>query len=288
MQKLILTTSLCLISLLASGCAKVGLFVANVPYAFNNAQLHEDIFYDSTQNQTLDVYAPQNANNAPVIIFFYGGRWTDGKKEQYRFVADTFTKHGYVVVIPDYRKYPNVKFPAFVEDGAAAVAWSYNNIENYGGDQDNIFILGHSSGAHIASLVATDKAYLESYDLKRDILKGFVGLSGPYAFIPEDEDLKDMFGPPERYPLMRAPNYVDGQQPPMLLIHGLDDEIVVLENAEKLRDAIIKNGGEVELKTYEGIDHIETVGALMWFWRYKAGIENDIVTFTKKYKAGNE
>lgn len=266
-------------SLFLSACTKAGLFFANVPASFNDASTYKNVSYGDKEQQTLDLYIPQGVNKAPVIVFYYGGRWTDGHKEQYRFVADGFVKEGYVVVIPDYRKYPNVKFPAFVEDAASSFAWVYKNIEDYGGDPETIFIIGHSSGAHLGALIATDPQYLKVHDLDRKTIKAFAGMSGPYAFVPEADDLKDMFGPPERYPLMRAPNFVDGKQPPMLLIHGLEDEAVVLENAQKLKAAIDKNGGQVQLKTYKELNHVETIGSLMWFWRYKSDIKDEILAF---------
>lgn len=275
---------LCMTSLLLSACSKAGLFLANVPAAFNGAAIHEDLSYGPADAQKLDLHVPQNARNAQTIIFFYGGRWSFGHKEQYRFVADTFLEQGYIVAIPDYRKYPEVKFPAFAEDGAAALAWVHENIAAYGGDPDTLFVAGHSSGAHIAALIATDAQYLRAHNLERDIISGFAGLSGPYAFVPEAQDLKNMFGPPERYPLMRAPNHVDGDQPPMLLIHGLEDETVVLENAKKLRNAIREKGGVVELVTYEDLDHVETVGSMMWFWRYKSDIKERMLNFFENHK----
>lgn len=279
MRILYRTCLFCIVPLLLGGCTKIGLFAANVPASFNSAKTYQNLAYGEAQDQTLDLHVPKNANKSPVIVFYYGGRWTDGDKQQYRFVADAFIKDGYIVAIPDYRKYPAVKFPAFAEDGAMALAWVSKNIDQYGGDADNIFIAGHSSGAHIAALVATDPQYLKNYDMKRSVIKGFAGLSGPYAFVPEAEDLKDMFGPPERYPLMRAHNFVDGKQPPMLLIHGLKDETVVLKNAEKLRDAINEKGGKVKLVTYKDLNHVETVGSLMWFWRYKSDIKEEMVKF---------
>ena len=284
MRSVFQTILVCMISLVLSACTKAGLFVANVPAAFNNAQTYKDIAYGEAELQKLDFYAPKNAEKAPVLVFFYGGRWTFGDKEQYRFIADIFVQEGYAVAIPDYRKYPDVKFPAFAEDIAAALAWVYKNAGQYGGNPDSIVVAGHSSGAHTAALVATDAQYLKAHDLERSIIKAFAGLSGPYAFVPEAEDLKDMFGPPERYPLMRAPNYVDGQQPPMLLIHGLDDETVVLKNAEKLRDAIQKEGGQVDLAAYKELNHVETVGSLMWFWRYKSDIKEKMFNFFEANK----
>ena len=280
MRKFLMIGGVVMVSILLSGCARVGFFVANVPANFNQSNKFQDVVYDAETQQKLDVYVPaQSQENHPVLVFLYGGRWTDGHKELYRFVADVFTKQGYAVVIPDYRKYPNVKFPTFAEDTAAAIAWVYNNAAKYNIDREKLFVAGHSSGAHLGALVATDAQYLKAHDLDRDIIKGFAGLSGPYAFVPEADDLKDMFGPPDRYPLMRAPNFVDGKQPPMLLIHGLDDTIVVLKNATKLQKAIQDKGGIVKLVTYDDLDHVETVGSLMWFWRYKSNIAKEMMDF---------
>ena len=269
--------------MLSTACTKVGLFVANVPAGFGSTKIFENVVFDEEHDLKLDIFVPDGLKApAPVIVFYYGGRWTDGDKAQYHFVADSFVNDGYIVVIPNYRKYPKVKFPAFARDTAKALAWVYENAQDYNADQGNIFVAGHSSGAHLAALVATNPEYLKAYDLDRSIIRGFAGLSGPYAFEPEAEDLKDMFGPPERYPLMRAPNFVDGQQPPMLLIHGLDDTTVVLKNAEELRDAVQEKGGEVALVTYKDIDHVETVGSLMWFWRYKSDIRSEMLGFFEK------
>lgn len=285
-----------LTALIASSCTKIGLYVANMPASYAEPLQEIDIAYGLKERQKLDIYKPDSilkGQKAPLILFLYGGRWSEGDKSQYKFFADNFTKEGYIVALANYRHYPNVKFPAFAEDGAAAVAWLHNNAKDYGWDGKNLFVSGHSAGAHIGALVATDPQYLAAHNLQRDVITGFAGLAGPYAFVPEAEDLKDMFGPPERYPLMRAPNFVDGVQPAMLLMHGLADETVVLENALKLQDAIKDKGGYVQLITYEGINHVEMIGALMWFWRYKADVKSDMLTFfesrmNKKEEENNE
>jgi len=288
LRKTLTITLLAAATLINGAWTQLGLFAANVPSHFNGAKRIDNIAYGEASLQKLSLHIPPSATEstpAPVLVFFHGGRWSDGYKEQYKFVSNAFVQEGYIVALADYRKYPDVKFPAFVEDAAAALAWVHNNIDEYDGDTARLYLAGHSSGAHMAALVATDPQYLAAHDLNRDIIVGFAGLSGPYAFVPEEPDLKDMFGPPERYPLMRAPNYVDGGQPPMLLLHGLDDETVVLKNAEKLRDAIEGEGGQVTLKTYEGINHIETVGSLMWFWSYKAPVKEDMLEFFQQAKA---
>lgn len=268
---------------LLGGCTQIGLFLANVPAHYDDDEVQKDVSYGPAPENTLDLYIPKAADKpAPVLVFFYGGRWSEGRKEQYRFLADSFTAQGYIVAIPDYRKYPQVKFPAFVEDGAAAIAWLHDNAQSYGGDPQRILLMGHSAGAHIAALLATDPHYLGAHNLERSTIKAFAGLSGPYAFEPKAPDLKDMFGPPERYPQMRAHNFVDGRQPPMLLIHGLKDSKVLPANSRKLKQTIDEKGGTANYITYEGFDHIDTIGAFMWFWPKKSDIKEQVTDFFDK------
>ena len=271
--------------LFMNACASVGTSSANVPALFFEGKTHKDIPFDPATLQTLDIYTPETANTAPlpVIIFFYGGRWTSGKKEDYRFAATALTAKGFLQVVPDYRKYPDVRFPTFVEDGALAVEWVHENIGDYNGRADQLFLAGHSAGAHIASLLVSDDRYLNSDTLAA--IKGFAGLAGPYSFTPESDDLKDMFGPPEVYPQMQVPTFIDGSETPMLLLHGEDDESVALFNLERLRDKIEEQGGHVETKLYPGLNHVEIVGAFSWFWRSKAPVIEDISAFFKALAA---
>ena len=185
------------------------------------------------------------------------------------------------MVIPDYRKYPQVKFPVFVEDSAKAVAWTKANIVAYGGDASRLFLLGHSAGAHIASLLVTDAHYLQAVGMKSAELRAFAGLAGPYAFTPDEKDLKDMFGPPENYPNMQAPTFVSGNEPPMLLLWGDADDAVGRFNLEKLQSAIQAKHGNVQSKIYPGIGHVEIVGAFSRIWRDKAPVLEDVDAFFK-------
>jgi len=144
----------------------------------------------------------------------------DGDKSYYRFVGSHLAKHGYVVVVPNYRTYPDVKFPTFVEDTAQAIAWVSENISQYGGDATRINLMGHSSGAHMAALVAADTRYLRAFDKMPAVINSVVGLSGPYDFTPREADLVDMFGPPENFPNMVVTNFIDGDEPPVFLLWG--------------------------------------------------------------------
>lgn len=271
--------------LLTAACSQAGLFVANIPPRFDDVTRHADIVFSEAHDLKLDVYAPEAGEdrNLPVIVFFYGGRWTDGDKDQYRFAGSALAGEGYVVVIPDYRKYPQVKFPAFAEDGADVVEWVTENISRYSGKPDVLFLSGHSAGAHTAAILATDESYLKERGVDPQIIKGFAGLAGPYAFTPEAEDLKDIFGPPEKYPQMRATNFIDESEPPMLLLRGENDTTVGAFNAERLAEALKARDIPVTVKNYEGVDHVGIVAALTIFRRDKAPVLEDMSAFFERY-----
>lgn len=274
-----------LISLtLLCGCTKIGTQLANLPTHFDGITVKHDILFDPANAQRMDIYLPADTGQEhDVIVFFYGGRWSSGSKDDYAFVGSSFAKEGYIVVIPDYRKYPDVRFPAFAQDAAAAVSWVSDNISAYGGNNGQIFVAGHSSGAHIGALIAADPEYLAAYGKTRNTIKGFAGLAGPYAFTPEEADLKDMFGPPEDYPHMQVPTFIDGKEAPMLLLWGEDDTAVGRFNLEKLQAAIEKKNGRVVTRIYKDIDHVWIVGALSWLGRYKAPVLKDITSFFKMH-----
>lgn len=154
----------------------------------------------------LDMYVPADLQDKPMdVIVFYGGRWTYGTKEDYRFVGAIFAKWGFLVVIPDHRKYPSVRSSQFVQDGAKALAWLSDHIFAFHGDPGRIHVVGHSVRAHIGALLAADPHYLTDEGKDRSMtIYDFVGLAGPYAFTPDEPDLEDMFGPPEKYPSMQV------------------------------------------------------------------------------------
>src|SRR5579862_822645 len=171
-------------------------------------QLTQSIAYAGCSRHRLDVCRPRGAVAAPVIIFFYGGAWRSGYKELYRYVGKALARRGYVAVVPDYRIYPEARYPDFVEDGARVVRWVKDNVSRFGGDPEKIFLQGHSAGAHIAAMLAIDARWLREVGLepRRDIA-GLIGLAGPYDFLPlRDEVLKVIFGGnrPETQPIFHV------------------------------------------------------------------------------------
>lgn len=116
--------------------------ILNFLARFQSYELVKDIPYLDGPRRRLDVYRPRALSNVPVIVFFYGGSWQTGAKESYHFLASTFAARGYVIIVPDYRVYPEIKFPAFLQDGAEAVRWVYANAAKYGGDSKQLYVMG--------------------------------------------------------------------------------------------------------------------------------------------------
>lgn len=226
-------------------------------------RIEADIAYGDAARQALDLYTPRTTNGAaPVVIFFYGGGWRRGAKQNYEFVASSLTQAGYAVAIPDYRLFPDVVFPAFVEDGALAVAWILKNVRNHGGDPDRVFLMGHSAGAHIATLIGLDGRYLAEHGVDVGNIDGLIGLSGPYDFLPiESGYLLDVF-PEEHRAASQPVNFVSATAPPALLIHGSDDGVVKAANSERLAAQLSRNGVGVRLRVYDGAGHAVIAAAL--------------------------
>lgn len=219
--------------------------------------------YGAHPRQKLDLYLPKiRRSDTPLVVFFYGGGWKEGTRENYEFVASSLTGAGYGVVIPDYRLYPDVVFPAFVEDGAAAVAWSFANAARHGLDPSQVFLMGHSAGAHISALLALDETYLDAHDLDAGALRGLVGLSGPYDFLPIERGYLTEVFPEQTRAKSQPVNFVNDSAPPTLLIHGTEDSTVRISNSRKLADRLREKGIAVSLIEYDGIGHARVVAAL--------------------------
>lgn len=249
----------------------------------NGYNLASNLPYDSNNGLTLDVYTPDRAQNAPVVVFFFGGRWSEGDKLQYKFVGQALASRGIVAVIPNYRLYPAVRFPAFVEDGATALKWARANIGAYGGDANKLFVMGHSAGAQIASMLALNESYLKQVGGSRSWLKGMIGLAGPYNFLPiQDPELRDIFGPPEKFEQSQPIFFVDGQNPPLLLLHGEDDKTVWVTNTRSLAKAVADAGGPVETVIYPKMSHTWIIGSLGSVVRSSSDVTNHIDDFVRR------
>jgi acetyl esterase/lipase len=255
--------ALCATTLALGGCAN--LFFAAVDkleYSRNVAE-RDHIVFDATHGLALDAYAPVGAHGDPVVVFFYGGSWSEGKRHWYRYVGDALAGNGVVVLIPDYRKYPDVRFPAFMHDAARAVAWAREHAAEFGGDPRRIFVMGHSAGGQIAALLACDKRYLNAIGMRPRDLAGMIGVAGAYAFLPFVEEEPEIFGDDAQGRYDSQPiNFVDGDEPPMLLLQGADDEEVPPNNAQAMAERAQAMDGTATLKLYPDVGHNRILLAL--------------------------
>lgn len=231
-------------ALLVSGCE-------SIVFAFANRGLtppDATVSYAPQLDLALDVYRPRGAaaGGAPTVVFLYGGAWRRGQRGQYQFVGRRLAENGVLAIIPDYRKYPDTVFPGFVEDAARAVAWAREHADEYGGDPQRLFIAGHSAGAQIAGLLGADAGYLRQQGVALDDIAGVIGLSGPYEFEVSGK-LRPVFGPPSRWPQAQVIDYIDGDEPPFLLIHGADDDRVETSDSVQLAEKLRAHGVPAEL-----------------------------------------
>lgn len=250
---------------LLAACSPARLVNALVPTDGLVATL--GIAYGDHPRQRLDLYAPRSgeapAAGRPMVVFFYGGSWDSGSRGQYLFVAEALVSRGFVVAVPDYRVYPEVVFPAFVEDGAQAVAWARRNARSHGADPDRIFLMGHSAGAHIAAMLSFDARYLAAAGETPAALAGLIGLAGPYDFLPlTSERLKLIFAPEATISRTQPIAFVHGGEPPALLITGDNDGQVSPGNTERLARRLREVGTRVIEVREAGLNHVTIVGYL--------------------------
>jgi acetyl esterase/lipase len=283
MPRRLLTLTAALAFTVLGGCSGTAMLNAAVPRQTFRASTA--IPYGSDARQKLDVYEPFEATAAasphgrPVVVFFYGGSWQNGERGDYLFVGEALASRGFVAVLPDYRTWPEVRFPGFVEDAAAAVRWARDHAAEFGGDPSRIFLMGHSAGAHIAVLLATDGHYLAAQQMSKRDLSGVIGLAGPYDFLPlTDPVLKNVFPAPLRA-ASQPINFVNGDEPPMFLAAGKRDTTVDPGNTDRLAAKLRAAGDTVEVKHYPVVGHALLVAALAAPLRFFAPVLADSSRF---------
>jgi acetyl esterase/lipase len=231
----------------------------------------------------MDLYVPAGVTAPPVVVFFYGGSWSGGSRAQYKFVGDALATRGILAVVADYRVYPQVTYPAFVEDAASAVAWTLRHIGEYGGDAKRVFVAGHSAGAYNAAMVALDPCWLGMQGASPAMLSGWIGLAGPYDFLPiVDKDIKPVFHFPDTLADSQPLAHVSSTAPPVFLAAGTSDHVVdATRNTARMAAALRADHVPVTLKSYDGIGHGLLVGAFARPLRWSAPVLDDVVEFVK-------
>ena len=222
-----------------------------------------EVVFDAEHDLALDVYRPTDAQDAPLVVFFWGGSWQTGDRSTYAFLGRTLASRGLVVMIPDYRTYPAVRYPAFLYDSARAVAWARAHARDYGADPARLSLLGHSAGAYNAAMLVTDGRYLEAVGGERGWIAAWAGLAGPYDFLPlNDPVLERIFEPAEPLESSQPVYWVDREVPPTLLVVSGDDPVVDPRNTERLAGRLEQAGTPVTLLRVDNLRHAGLVVSL--------------------------
>lgn len=268
----------------AAACSPLSLFATLSPKD-PASQVARGAAYGAGERQRLDVYAPRKgAAPAPVAVFFYGGSWDSGRRQDYNWAGRALASRGFLTIVADYRLYPEVRYPGFLEDGAQAVAWATQNARRLGGDPTRTVLVGHSAGAYNAVMLALDGRYLRAAGVDPTSVKAMAGLSGPYDFLPIASDITErIFGGTADLPSTQPLAYVRPDSPPAFLATGAADDMVWPKNtialAKKLREA----GVPVEERHYDGVDHVNMVLALSRPLRGRAPVLDDMTGFLRRY-----
>lgn len=274
-------------SILALGGALAGCSPVQVLNSFAPQRLDAtDVPYADGPAHKLDIYLPQTPGPWPVAVFIYGGGWDSGNRAMYSFVGGSLAAGGVATVIPQYRLYPGVRYPAFLQDCAQAVRWTRDTIGEFGPATGPLYLIGHSAGAYNAAMLALDPQWLGAVGMDRRALRGVIGIAGPYDFLPLDSaELMAIFGPPDQLPQTQPINHVDGHAPPMLLLAGTADGTVKPGNTTRLAARILAAGGAVQSRLYAGVDHYTIIGALGTPLRFLAPTRRDCLAFMGRASA---
>ena len=281
-----------MIPALLTACSAVD--VLNATVSTDTYRRTQDIAYgpdDGPQGrQKLDVYQPVSgtalgAGSAPMVVFFYGGSWSSGDRADYRFVGEALASQGIVAVIADYRLSPTVRYPVFVEDSALAMRWAFDHAGQFGANPAKVFVMGHSAGAYNAAMLALDKRWLGKVGLSPARLAGWIGLAGPYDFLPiGDPKTQVAFNwpntPADSQPLF----FASSASPPALLLAPTRDTVVnpqrsTVAMANKLR----ANGVQVESELFDTVSHVTLVASMAAVLRGRAPVLERVTAFVKSH-----
>ncbi len=271
-----------------AGCSKLGTLNTLLPKDNATREVVKHVAYGSDPRQQLDIYLPQSSDaeskNSPVVVFFYGGSWSSGKKKEYSFVGRALNAKGIIAVIADYRLVPKVRYPDFVFDSAKAVTWVAENISNHGGDANNLFVAGHSAGAYNAMMIAlADFVYTDQGE-EVPAIAGMIGLAGPYDFSPKKwPETRAAFKGTSELDATQPINYLTSESPPLLLMTGVDDIRVDPQHSKTMNKLAAERGAEVEFHLYDDIGHAKLLLSLAKPFRDWAPTLEHIDAFITRY-----
>ena len=260
----------------------------NASIDLSGLNIDHDIAYAPGAMGGMDVYRPTGrparpkAAKLPLLVFIHGGAWKSGDRSQYRFLGATLARAGVVVAIPDYRRAPDVVFPAILEDNAQAVAYARDHAEEWGANPDRIFLAGHSAGGYNALMLGLDPRYLGEVGMRSQDLAGVIGISAPADFLPStDPDVIAAFGVSPDPALIQPIAYATADAPPILLLHGERDDVVGLHNALSLVRHMQRAGGRVRLRRFRWLGHLSIMASIAPIFSWMAPVSREILDFIR-------
>ena len=225
---------------------------------------HLDLAYGSDPKQVLDLYLPEGeVSNAPVFLFLHGGGFREGDKAHYGSIAEPFVNRGVITAVASYRLTGSgAHYPAQSDDAKSTVKWLFENISQYGGNPENIYVGGHSAGAILSADIGVNLAWLAEMGMPKEILKGIVPVSGPY-------DLRSRGRPGEVYTYAPTPELREQASPilhvndpvPAALV-AVGSEEAYQESSVAFTEALKAGGVDAQYLLLEGGDHADTALSL--------------------------
>ena len=267
---------------LLTACSGADLLNATVPT--DTYQASEGLVYGSEPRQRLDVYRPSaDASRAPLVVFFYGGSWSLGDRADYRFVGEALASRGIVAVVADYRLSPAVRYPVFVQDSARALRWAFDHAAEYGADPARVFVMGHSAGAYNAAMLALDPRWLAAVGLTPARLAGWIGLAGPYDFLPiGDPKTQVAFNWPETPPDSQPLVHASRASPPALLLAASQDTVVNPQRSTvAMAGRLTASGVRVESALYDSVSHVTLLASMASVLRGRAPVLERVSVFVR-------
>ena len=271
--------------IVVAGMAWRPLLPINLLAAIDSRRTADGAPYGSSPRQVYDLYRP-DANTRPsagwpLVVFIYGGSWNRGERGDYRFVGEALAQRGAMAMVIDYRLYPEVMYPEFIRDSAAAVALALTQAQAWGADPKRVLVMGHSAGGYNAAMVALDPRWLAEVGHSPNELAGWIGLAGPYEFLPiTNPEAQLAFNHPN-VPLDSQPiHHVAGTHLPALLLVAHKDRLVNPQrNTAQLAAAIQATGATATTREFDRLNHLTLVGAIAAPLRWLAPVLDNVVDF---------
>lgn len=214
--------------------------------------------YGDHAAQRVELWQPVGGGDAgkPLIVFYHGGGWHSGAPEDYRFIARTFGELGYPVALAGYRLVPDGRYPAMLEDSAAALGAIRRLAAAHGLPADRVVLIGHSAGAYNAVMLALEPRWLAAAGVPESVVAGAIGLAGPYDFYPFTSDSgRNAFGHLPDPEVSQPINHLRADTPPLLLLTGDADTVVRPRNSRALEAALTRLGAPVTRQEFAGMGH---------------------------------